>query len=1228
MATAADATPSQKQTLRISPTMLIGLGGTGKDVLLRIRRMFFERFGRKADGTLGFPIIGYLALDTDPGALERLERDGLSEYVLRNILFKRGGTPEALDCSVEPRQLEEYFRRGNSANPHIFRWLDPDLKRFGANAIVGGAGQNRQFGRLAFFHHFTRIRDTLKARIKQIVDDATLPNRKEQWVREARDDVQVNAQRLEVVLVYSLAGGTGAGMFLDVGFLARYLVEQELKLPGIQPFFTHLVLLPESFVQPPAEGERHLVLKPDQCKKIQANAFACLREMEYFSMPPSQAFDLSIPPPVPAVAAGPATARPWYAVQWELDREPYEVHSSPWDTCYLVGGGNDRMGKKSLAHHELYQMMAERLFLHFYGGQFASTKQTTQSNEQDEMLQELVDDIRDEKGNVLYRHFVSKRFSTFGLAQVHFDRERMRRAASYRLAYLLVTEWWLRDLKVAPTEQARRAREDLLGGAGGKAQVVTETGLDGDHLLPLTYDAVRDRVLLVDRDADRTRTWFKVLEEEEEARRRQIEDGVFDGGSDEPITPFLQAQLLRLSRQPAKAGETGLALRTFARHRELLEPEIDRRLRALFQYRLQELGVPAARQLLDEYAKLTEAELLKAQENERKKPGGLNPNWSDRLRDARRLPLRSVARRAGRLELLRSIRQARNYLVTSYHREAVPDIRVCLELAHRRVAGKRDGSYASVLRRFQDVLEAKTDQVEGVRHFLARRFEELRRQDVPEGRISALLTQLSDQDYDQRIAQLVAPQGRGPVLDMTALGPRVEQLVLEQLRASNPQWDRLQTVGDVVLALAPLEGTELPAQPVLDEFARALAEACEGLLSGFAEDTTALEQFNRDIDEQRVRLDCLRTYSAPYLRLRSDLAAATVDTEATKRLGIANSKGAAAEVFSRQVESGGAGHQLVGLQTFDLSDDSLMLYQEKTGIPLCYYQELEALAGLYGKALRLKETHFDYPALRGRLPEIRKVSSANQRRLAECLELSLSAIIARRLRWERRKERARTDAGHDNDFLYYLTDEEFSFPLGDKLEDVVHHLANPDNEKDRTELERQVERWLLAARGKQEGQLLVLLWCALQDLHQELLHRLQHQINQEQVASAEARNHPVLEVVGQRMLARVRVQIEGLARGREWLDSCLDRQEVVRKATGEERQHLLKKRAELLRGCFEAASGEQAIPVIVEGARLDLRFFGNASNGKDGAEAAPGGDVPHRPRPVHAGRGEDGAGAN
>ena len=53
------------------------------------------------------------------------------------------------------------------------------------------------------------------------------------------------------------------------------------------------------------------------------------------------------------------------------------------------------------------------------------------------------------------------------LAELYFDRERMRRAAGHRLAWKLVAQWWLRQADLAPVELARMAAEDLAGGVGG-----------------------------------------------------------------------------------------------------------------------------------------------------------------------------------------------------------------------------------------------------------------------------------------------------------------------------------------------------------------------------------------------------------------------------------------------------------------------------------------------------------------------------------------------------------------------------------------------------------------------------------------------------------------------------------------------------------------------------------------------------------------------------------------
>src|SRR5439155_26479224 len=130
--------------------------------------------------------------------------------------------------------------------------------------------------------------------------------------------------------------------------------------------------------------------------------------------------------------------------------------------CYLVGGGNDNMGAECLSPPEIYQMLADRIFLQFDGGRFASKFRSVEANLA-KIFGEATGKVRsgEDVDDVLYTHRVSRRVSTLGLAQIYFDRERMRRAASYRLAWKLVAQWWLREPDRSPVDLTRMAREDL-----------------------------------------------------------------------------------------------------------------------------------------------------------------------------------------------------------------------------------------------------------------------------------------------------------------------------------------------------------------------------------------------------------------------------------------------------------------------------------------------------------------------------------------------------------------------------------------------------------------------------------------------------------------------------------------------------------------------------------------------------------------------------------------------
>ena len=72
------------KTQELMPTILIGLGGTGKEVLLRIRRQFVEKYGSIND----FPILSYLYIDTDNAPSEESGIASERDYLINEIDFQ------------------------------------------------------------------------------------------------------------------------------------------------------------------------------------------------------------------------------------------------------------------------------------------------------------------------------------------------------------------------------------------------------------------------------------------------------------------------------------------------------------------------------------------------------------------------------------------------------------------------------------------------------------------------------------------------------------------------------------------------------------------------------------------------------------------------------------------------------------------------------------------------------------------------------------------------------------------------------------------------------------------------------------------------------------------------------------------------------------------------------------------------------------------------------------
>jgi hypothetical protein len=224
------------------PTVLVGVGGTGAEVLLRVRRLIEESYGSLKK----FPIVSFLWIDTD------------KDYKVGNP--ESAGSPlkdnEKYWASVSGREVSDIMTNMHKF-PWIESWFPQELER-NIGALEAGAGQIRACGRFAFFYNYHNI----KARFNEACNRV---KGHENFLQDEYD-IRVNSNSINIFVVGSLSGGTGSGMLLDLG----YCIRDWLKGQG-SPLINAIVPMPNAFASIKV-GDRVL-----------ANGYAALMELSYFS---------------------------------------------------------------------------------------------------------------------------------------------------------------------------------------------------------------------------------------------------------------------------------------------------------------------------------------------------------------------------------------------------------------------------------------------------------------------------------------------------------------------------------------------------------------------------------------------------------------------------------------------------------------------------------------------------------------------------------------------------------------------------------------------------------------------------------------------------------------------------------------------------------------------------------------------------------------------------------
>lgn len=371
---------------KLQPTIIIGLGGTGVISVTFLKKILQEQCPDS------MPFVRFLAIDIDEPKGE----------VRSNRLF---GEPIRLDP-----EKNEFFRitdqtRGDSARniPAVASWFPDEGYKY--LPLAEGARQAKPIGRLGFFLAHPEI----ARRIYRLSDRLVTPNILQQFPF-------IRVGELNIYIVCSLCGGTGAGLFLDTAYEIRYL-QQQAQLPmrsRIKGLF--------------ALGDLYDAIS----SRILANSYASLRECNWAQKEH-------------------ATYIPSYP-----DGTREAISGRAFDSIYLFGDSN----KSDIAlssPQDFAQLCSEFILLDSgvgtaiedMGDPLSAMMQSNRNNSEIYTLSYDADGT-------------PRCYSSFGLCKIYFPADRVAELCATRMSQAIISHDIISSLQQAEIIEAQRMARDFV----------------------------------------------------------------------------------------------------------------------------------------------------------------------------------------------------------------------------------------------------------------------------------------------------------------------------------------------------------------------------------------------------------------------------------------------------------------------------------------------------------------------------------------------------------------------------------------------------------------------------------------------------------------------------------------------------------------------------------------------------------------------------------------------
>lgn len=217
--------------------LFVGLGGIGSKIVTNLKLMLQDDITPEDN-------INFLMIDSDIPSMEQAIEDS-----------KEGLGLNAMEIiSIYRPNLETILAEGIAANPvhpNLANWMRSDFPALSIG--TDGAKGNRQVGRLMFSNAYEDMRILLFERVQEIY--------------------QKSNGKLDVILISSVAGGTGSGILADVAYNIRALS----KARKFQNFRIGGCLLTPDVVF----ANKNISENEDLKSLLNANGCATLKEVDY-----------------------------------------------------------------------------------------------------------------------------------------------------------------------------------------------------------------------------------------------------------------------------------------------------------------------------------------------------------------------------------------------------------------------------------------------------------------------------------------------------------------------------------------------------------------------------------------------------------------------------------------------------------------------------------------------------------------------------------------------------------------------------------------------------------------------------------------------------------------------------------------------------------------------------------------------------------------------------------